>query len=36
MGVTIDHDQKAGKGKMVIKYNNLEGLDDLIRKLNAG
>jgi hypothetical protein len=35
MSVSIDHDQKAGGGKLVIKYNDLEGLDDLIRKLNA-
>jgi ParB family chromosome partitioning protein len=30
------HDQKAGGGKLTIKYKDLEGLDDLIRKLNAG
>jgi ParB family chromosome partitioning protein len=34
--VTITHDQKAGGGKLTIKYKDLEGLDDLIRKLNAG
>jgi ParB family chromosome partitioning protein len=29
MSVSIDHDQKGGSGKLVIKYNDLEGLDDL-------
>ncbi|MBF9042478.1 ParB/RepB/Spo0J family partition protein [Rhodobacterales bacterium HKCCE4037] len=35
MKVEIDHG-KDGSGKMVIKYNDLEQLDDLMRKLNAG
>ena len=36
MPVAISHDQKAGGGKLIIKYKDLEGLDDLIRRLNAG
>ena len=36
MAVSIDHDQKGGSGKLIIKYNDLEGLDDLVRKLNLG
>jgi ParB family chromosome partitioning protein len=36
MTVSINHDQKAGGGKLTIKYNDLEGLDDLIRRLNNG
>jgi ParB family chromosome partitioning protein len=34
--VTINHDEKAGGGKILIEYKNLEGLDDLIRRLNRG
>ncbi len=36
MSVSISHDQKAGGGKLTIKYKDLEGLDDLIRRLNNG
>ncbi len=36
MPVTINHDQKAGGGKITIKYNDLESLDDVIRRLNNG
>ncbi|KPQ18286.1 MAG: chromosome partitioning protein, ParB family [Rhodobacteraceae bacterium HLUCCO18] len=36
MPVAISHDQKTGGGKLIIKYKDLEGLDDLIRRLNAG
>jgi ParB family chromosome partitioning protein len=34
--VTINHDEKAGGGKILIEYKSLEGLDDLIRRLNRG
>jgi ParB family chromosome partitioning protein len=36
MAVSISHDQKAGGGRLIIKYSDLEGLDDLIRRLSNG
>jgi ParB family chromosome partitioning protein len=35
MPVSIEHDTDRGNGKLVIKYKDLAGLDDLIRVLNA-
>jgi ParB family chromosome partitioning protein len=35
MTVSIDHDTESGGGKISIKYKDLVGLDDLIRRLNA-
>lgn len=35
MKVEIEHDQSRGGGKIVIKYKDLIGLDDLIRRLNS-
>ncbi len=35
MPVSIEHDKDRGSGKLVIKYKDLAGLDDLIRVLNA-
>ncbi len=36
MTVEIAHDQTRGNGRIIIKYNDLIGLDDLIRRLNSG
>ncbi len=36
MKVSIDHNAQSGAGKMTINYKDLEQLDDLMRKLNAG
>jgi ParB family chromosome partitioning protein len=36
MPVSIEHDAKAGNGKLIIKYKDLVALDDLIRLLSAG
>jgi ParB family chromosome partitioning protein len=35
MSVAISHDTASGSGKITINYKDLEGLDDLIRRLNA-
>ncbi|MEX3017297.1 ParB/RepB/Spo0J family partition protein [Gymnodinialimonas hymeniacidonis] len=36
MKVSIDHNAQSGAGKITINYKDLEQLDDLMRKLNAG
>ncbi len=36
MGVTIDHDPTGEGGKVVLRYRNLEQLDDLLRTLSGG
>lgn len=35
MGVTIDHDGGAGAGRVMIRYKDLEQLDDLVRLLGG-
>jgi len=36
LAVTIDHDADKGNGKLIIKYNDLGQLDDIIQILNRG